>query len=63
VYRIRYRYYATLPPGLEEIAANEIEELGGRILEIRENRGRIFFEGSIDLIPKLSYLSRTIQIL
>jgi len=50
-----------LPPGLEEIATNEIEELGGRILEIRKNRGRIFFEGSIDLIPKMNYLSRTLE--
>jgi len=61
VYGIRYRYYATLPPGLEEIAASEIEMLGGKVSEIRGGRGRVFFEGTIDLIPILNYLSRTLE--
>ncbi len=49
------KYYATAIMGLERIAADEIEELGGRIKEIREGKGRIFFEGKFELIPKLNF--------
>jgi 23S rRNA G2445 N2-methylase RlmL len=34
--------YATLPPGLEDVAAKEIKTLGGKITEIRYGKGRIF---------------------
>lgn len=48
-------YYATSPMGLEKIAAEEIKELGGKIYEIRKGKGRIFFTGSEDLIPKVNF--------
>ncbi|ACV24800.1 tRNA (guanine(6)-N2)-methyltransferase [Methanocaldococcus fervens] len=54
-------YYVTLSPGLENISKNEIEFFGGKIKEIRENKGRIFFSGDLELIPKINYLSRTIE--
>nr|WP_232215802.1 hypothetical protein [Archaeoglobus veneficus] len=38
-------FYATLPPGLEDIAAEEIEELGFKVFELRRGRGRVFFQG------------------
>jgi|GEM_PF-6844275 tRNA (guanine6-N2)-methyltransferase len=49
------KYYATAIMGLERIAADEIKELGGRVKEIREGKGRIFFEGNFELIPKLNF--------
>ncbi len=49
------QYYATVPMGLEEIAAEEIREFGGKIYEIRKGRGRIFFEGELELIPKINF--------
>ena len=54
-------YYVTLSPGLEKISKNEIEEFKGKIKEIRENKGRIFFSGDLELIPRINYLSRTIE--
>jgi len=39
------KFYATLPPGLEDVAAKEIVELGGEVEEIRHGKGRIFFSG------------------
>ncbi|AIJ06193.1 RNA methylase [Methanocaldococcus bathoardescens] len=54
-------YYVTLSPGLEKISKNEIESFEGKIKEIRENKGRIFFSGDLELIPKINYLSRTIE--
>ncbi len=61
VFLIRLMYMVTLMPGLEEVASQEISELGGKIIEIRSGHGRILFEGDIDLIPKLNYLARTIE--
>ncbi len=55
------KFYATLPPGLEDIAANEVEELGGRVFERRMGKGRIFFEGSKRLIASLNSYSRTLE--
>ena len=55
------RFYATLSPGLEEIAANEIESLGGKIVEIRRGKGRVFFEGDLKLMAKLNYMARTLE--
>ncbi len=54
-------YYITLSPGLEKISKNEIEFFGGKIKEVRENRGRIFFSGDLEIIPKINYLSRTVE--
>ncbi len=55
------RFYATLPMGFERVSAGEISKIGGKILEIRDQRGRIFFEGKEELIPKLNFLSRTLE--
>lgn len=54
-------FYVTLPPGLEDVVADEITGLGGNILEIREGKGRVFFEGNEVLIAKLNYLARCIE--
>ncbi|NPA63110.1 MAG: class I SAM-dependent RNA methyltransferase [Methanococci archaeon] len=54
-------FYSTLSPGLERVSQREIEILGGRIKEIRDNKGRIFFKGDLEVIPKINYLSRTIE--
>ncbi len=55
------KFYATVTPGLEDISAAEIEELGGKITEIRKGKGRVFFEGKKKLIPVLNYFSRTLE--
>jgi len=52
------KFYVTTPAGIEDIAGEEIEKLGGKVVEVRENRGRIFFEGKEDLIPKVNFFSR-----
>ncbi|WP_456416944.1 tRNA (guanine(6)-N2)-methyltransferase [Methanocaldococcus sp.] len=54
-------FYVTLSPGLEKISKREIEEFGGKIREVREGKGRIFFNGDLYLIPKINYFSRTIK--
>ncbi len=54
-------FYATLCPGLEDVAAEEIEKLGGRVIEIRQNRGRVFFEGSRKMIPAINSYSRILE--
>jgi len=41
--------------GLEKISAEEIKELGGKIYEIRDGKGRIFFSGSENLIAKINF--------
>ena len=48
-------YYATTMAGLERIAAEEIKEYGGKIREIREGKGRVFFEGDENLIVELNF--------
>ncbi len=48
-------YYATTIAGLEKIAADEIREHGGKIREIREGKGRIFFYGGENLISHLNF--------
>ena len=52
-------FYATLPPGLEDIAAKEIEELGFKVFELRKGRGRVFFRGKNAEI--LNCYGRTIE--
>jgi len=54
-------FYATLCPGLEDVAAEEIEKLGRKIIEIRQNRGRVFFEGSRKIIPVINSYSRILE--
>ena len=48
-------YYATTIAGLERIAADEIRKHGGKIEEIREGKGRVFFSGGENLISKLNF--------
>lgn len=48
-------YYATLPMGLERIAGEEIKEFGGRVYEIRNGKGRIFFTGKEELVEKINF--------
>lgn len=55
------KFYATLPPGLEDVAAEEVEELRGKVEEIRQGKGKIFFSGKKSLIPTLNHLSRTLE--
>ena len=52
-------FYATLPPGLEDVAAKEMEELGFKVFEFRKGRGRIFFRGKD--AEKLNCYGRTIE--
>ncbi len=54
-------FYATMPPGIEDIASEEVKKLGGKIKEIRRNKGRIFFEGDKSLIPKLNFFARCVE--
>jgi len=54
-------FYATLPPGIEDIAAKELEELGARIAEVRLGRGRIFFRAKRSLVPKFNCLARCVE--
>jgi tRNA (guanine6-N2)-methyltransferase len=54
-------FYATVPPGIEDIASEEIEGLGGKITDVRKNRGRIFFKGDKNLIPKVNFFSRCVE--
>jgi tRNA (guanine6-N2)-methyltransferase len=53
--------YATMPAGLEVVSAEEIEELGGKVVEIRRGKGRVFFEGDLRLVAKVNYLARTVE--
>ena len=52
-------FYSTCAPGLEDVVAKEIEELGGRITRL--SRGRVYFEGDLKLVAVLNYWGRTIE--
>ena len=52
-------FYSTCAPGLEDVVAKEIEELGGRITRL--SRGRVYFEGDLRLVAVLNYWGRTIE--
>lgn len=54
-------FYATLPPGLEDVAAEELMGFGAEIAEIRHGKGRIFFSGNPELIPLVNRYSRTLE--
>ncbi|ADB58505.1 tRNA (guanine(6)-N2)-methyltransferase [Archaeoglobus profundus] len=55
------RIYATTTPGLEDVSANEIELLGGKVEEVRFGKGRVFLTGDLELVAKLNYLARTLE--
>lgn len=55
-------FYSTCPPGLEFVAAGEIEgKKLGRIVEVREGRGRVFFRSSWQSVPHLNCLLRSVE--
>ncbi|WP_456370794.1 tRNA (guanine(6)-N2)-methyltransferase [Geoglobus sp.] len=55
-------FYATCPPGLEFVAAGEIEGKGlGRVTEVREGKGRVFFRSSWERIPHLNCMLRSVE--
>ena len=55
-------FYATCTPGLEFISAREIEGKGlGRVIELREGRGRVIFESEYDMIPSLNCSLRSVE--
>jgi len=55
-------FYATCTPGLEFISAKEIEgKKLGRVIELREGRGRVLFESEYDLIPLLNCSLRSVE--
>ncbi|WP_290899200.1 tRNA (guanine(6)-N2)-methyltransferase [Ferroglobus sp.] len=51
-------FYSTTSPGFEDVAAEELKELGCKIKEERRGKGRVFFEAKIEDIPKLNCFSR-----
>ncbi len=53
--------YVTTAPGLEDVCAKEVENLGGKVVEVREGRGRVFLKGDLKIAVKLNYLSRTVE--
>ena len=56
------RFYSTVAPGLEFVAADEIESKGlGNVIEIREGNGRVFYESNFERIPLLNYFLRTVE--
>ncbi len=55
------KFYATLPPGLEDVAAREVKDFGCKVEEVREGKGRIFFSGEKQVIPLLNHFSRTLE--
>ncbi len=55
-------FYATCPPGLEFIAAGELEKKGfGKVLEVRKGKGRLFFRSKWESIPHLNCLLRSVE--
>lgn len=50
------KFYVTTVAGIEDVVSKEIESLGGKIIEVR--KGKVFFEGKENLIPKVNFFSR-----
>ncbi len=50
---------ATTVEGLEDVAAREVEMLGGRVNEVRP--ARVFFEGQIDLMYRVNIRARCVH--
>ena len=53
------RFMATTVKGMEDIAAKEIEELGGTHTQIRSER--VFFNGDLDLMYRINIMSRCVH--
>ncbi len=55
-------FYSTSAPGLEFVAAKEIEKRRlGKVVEIREGKGRVFYESDFENIPALNYTLRSVE--
>ncbi|MEM0088515.1 MAG: tRNA (guanine(6)-N2)-methyltransferase [Archaeoglobaceae archaeon] len=54
-------FYATLSPGLEDVAVEEIKSFGAKVAEAKQGKGRVFFSGKPELIPLLNRYSRTLE--
>ncbi len=51
-------FYSTTSPGFEDVLSEELKDLGCRIVEVREGKGRVFYEAELSDIPKLNCFSR-----
>jgi len=59
---VKEHFYATCTPGLEFISAGEIEgKKLGRVSEIRESKGKVFFKSSFSKIPLLNCCLRSVE--
>jgi len=54
-----FEFMVTTVEGLEDLAAREIEGLGGRVSEVK--RARVFFEGKVDLMYRVNIRARCIH--
>jgi tRNA (guanine6-N2)-methyltransferase len=54
-----FQFMATTVEGLEDLAAREVEGLGGRIDEVKH--ARVFFEGGADLIYRVNIRARCVH--
>ena len=53
-----YRFYAVVIPGLEEVAAKELEALSAH--EIQQESGGVHFSGTMDTMFRVNLRSRTV---
>jgi len=56
---MNFEFMATTVEGLEDLAAREIEGLGGRVNEAK--RARVFFEGLLDLMYRVNISARCVH--
>ncbi len=55
-YQKRGRYFAQIPPGLEDLGRIELAELGAR--EIKPGYGGLYFQGDLETLYAVNYQSR-----
>jgi len=53
-----YHFYATVLPGMESIAVQELQQLAAH--EVREAQGSVHFSGTMDTLYRVSLRSRTL---
>ncbi|MEM2218932.1 MAG: tRNA (guanine(6)-N2)-methyltransferase [Candidatus Korarchaeum sp.] len=59
---VRVPFYLTCTPGLEFISAKELESKGlGEVIEVREGKGRVFFESDLERVPEIHCSMRTAE--
>jgi tRNA (guanine6-N2)-methyltransferase len=54
-----FKFMATTVEGLEDLAAEEVESLGGRVSEVK--RARVLFEGGVDLMYRVNIRARCVH--